>query len=82
MQVLSADCFGSFEESGLEDNDAVVKAGRRFRDTVLALGGSKPPAEVFVEFRGRPPSTEALLRHRNLWRPQPVAAVATPTTAA
>lgn len=41
------------------------------RDTVLALGGSKPPAEVFKMFRGRDPSTEALLRHAGL---TPVAA--------
>jgi hypothetical protein len=36
------------------------------RDTVLALGGSKPPADVFRAFRGREPSTEALLRHSGL----------------
>ena len=32
---------------------AVAEMGRRFRDTVLALGGSRPPAEVFEAFRGR-----------------------------
>lgn len=37
-----------------------------YRDTVLSLGGSKPPAEVFKLFRGRDPSTEALLRHAGL----------------
>jgi Zn-dependent oligopeptidase len=36
------------------------------RDTVLSMGGSKPPADVFRMFRGREPSTEALLRHAGL----------------
>ncbi|MFZ9888800.1 MAG: M3 family metallopeptidase, partial [Myxococcota bacterium] len=40
--------------------------GRRFRDTVLALGGSQHPMEVFQAFRGRGPSTDALLRHSGL----------------
>jgi hypothetical protein len=44
----------------------VEATGRRFRDTVLALGGSVAPAEVFELFRGRAPSTEALLRHSGL----------------
>jgi oligopeptidase A len=43
-----------------------VETGRRFRETVLALGGSKHPMEIFKEFRGREPSTEALLRHSGL----------------
>ena len=45
---------------------AVEAAGRRFRETVMGLGGSVPPAEVFVAFRGREPSTQALLRHSGL----------------
>jgi oligopeptidase A len=65
-EVLSADAFGAFEEAGLRDERAVREAGRRFRSTVLALGGSRPPIEVFRAFRGRDPSTEALLRHAGL----------------
>lgn len=65
-EVLSADAFGAFEEVGLEDEDAVVAMGQKFRDTVLSLGGSVAPAEVFEKFRGREPSTEALLRHSDL----------------
>ena len=34
--------------------------------TVLALGGGKHPMEVFKTFRGREPSTIALLRHNGL----------------
>jgi len=65
-ECLSADAFAAFEEVGLEDEAAVVATGRRFRDTVLALGGSEEPMDVFRKFRGREPSTEALLRHSGL----------------
>ncbi|RZM77133.1 M3 family metallopeptidase [Leptolyngbya iicbica] len=65
-EVLSADAFAAFEEAGLEDESAIVETGRRFRNTVLALGGSQHPMEVFKSFRGREPSTQALLRHRGL----------------
>lgn len=65
-EVLSADAFAAFEESGLDDEQALVETGRRYRDTVLALGGSRHPMEVFKAFRGREPSTAALLRHSGL----------------
>ncbi|KAL7231544.1 hypothetical protein ACSBR2_009733 [Camellia fascicularis] len=65
-EVLSADAFSAFEDAGLNDEKAVKETGHRFRDTVLALGGGKAPLEVFVEFRGREPSPEALLRHNGL----------------
>jgi oligopeptidase A len=65
-EVLSADAFSAFEEAGLDDERAIAKTGRRFRDTVLALGGSREPMDVFQEFRGRGPSTEPLLRHSGL----------------
>ncbi len=67
-EVLSADAFGAFEEAGLDDEAAVAETGRRFRDTVLALGGSRHPMEVFQEFRGREPQVDALLRHNGLLR--------------
>ena len=65
-EVLSADAFAAFEEAGLENDTAIAETGRRFRDTVLSLGGSRHPMEVFKSFRGREPSTQALLRHRGL----------------
>jgi oligopeptidase A len=65
-EVLSADAFSAFEEVGLDVEDAVVATGRRFRDTVLSLGGSRSPAEIFEAFRGRPPSSEALIRQSGL----------------
>ncbi|TXG60039.1 hypothetical protein EZV62_014612 [Acer yangbiense] len=65
-EVLSADAFSAFEDAGLDDKKAVKDTGHKFRETILALGGGKPPLEVFVEFRGREPSPEALLRHNGL----------------
>ena len=65
-EVLSADAFAAFEEAGLDNEDAIATTGKRYRDTVLALGGSLHPMEVFKAFRGREPSTAPLLRHNGL----------------
>ncbi len=65
-EVLSADAFAAFEEAGLENEQAIATCGKQFRDTVLALGGSLHPMEVFKTFRGREPNTEPLLRHSGL----------------
>ena len=65
-EVLSADAFGAFEEVGLENEEQIRDTGRRFRDTVLSLGGSLDPKQVFEAFRGRQPSSEALIRHSGL----------------
>ncbi len=65
-EVLSADAFSAFEEAGLDSESAVSATGRRFRDTVLSLGGSRHPMEVFRAFRGRDPDPKSLLRQCGL----------------
>ena len=65
-EILSADAFSAFEEAGLDNEAAVTATGRRFRETVLALGGSRHPMQVFRAFRGREPDAAALLRHTGL----------------
>lgn len=65
-EILSADAFSAFEEVGLDNADAIHLTGQRFRDTVLALGGSQHPMQVFKAFRGREPKVDALLRHSGL----------------
>ena len=65
-EVLSADAFAAFEEAGLDSDEAIASTGKRFGDTVLALGGSQHPMEVFKSFRGREPSTAPLLKHSGL----------------
>ena len=61
-EVLSADAYSYFEEHGVLDQGA----GKRFRDEILAVGGSRPAAESFRAFRGREPSVDALLRHNGM----------------
>jgi len=61
-EVLSADAYGFFEEHGILD----AAAGGRFRDEILAVGGSRPAAESFRAFRGRDPSVDALLRRSGM----------------
>jgi oligopeptidase A len=65
-EVMSADAFAAFEEAGLDDEEAVRSTGRRFRETVLSMGGGKHPSDVYKAFRGRDPSPDALLRHSGL----------------
>jgi oligopeptidase A len=62
-EVLSADAYAAFEEAR---DMPVAQTGARFRDEVLAVGGSRPAAESFRAFRGREPSVEALLRHNGM----------------
>jgi oligopeptidase A len=61
-EVLSADAYSLFEEMGVLSPEA----GRRFRDEVLAKGGSRPAMASFVAFRGREPQLDALLRHNGM----------------
>jgi len=61
-EVLSADAFSRFEEEGIFN----AETGKAFRDNILARGGSREPMELFVAFRGREPSVDALLRHNGL----------------
>ena len=61
-EVLSADAFSRFEEEGVFNADT----GQSFREIILANGGSREPMELFVDFRGREPDIQALLRHSGL----------------
>jgi oligopeptidase A len=65
-EVLSADAYSAFEEMSESNGILDLKVGARFRDEVLAVGGSRPAAESFRAFRGREPSVDALLRHSGM----------------
>ncbi|MGE3165752.1 MAG: M3 family metallopeptidase [Planctomycetota bacterium] len=65
-QALSADVFAAFQEAGLDDDEALARTGRRFRETFLELGGGTHPLTVFRSFRGRDPSPKALLQQAGL----------------
>jgi len=61
-EVLSADAFSLFEEQGIFNRET----GQLFLESILEMGGSKEPMELFVNFRGRKPEIDALLRHTGI----------------
>ena len=61
-ELLSSDAFARLEQAGVFDRDT----GDAFRRSVLAVGGSRPALENFIEFRGREPAADALLRSYGL----------------
>lgn len=61
-EVLSADAFAAFEESGLFD----AATGERFLREILEKGGSEDAMTLFRRFRGRDPNIAALLRHAGI----------------
>ena len=61
-EVLSADAFSLFEEEGIFNH----QTGLKFLHAVLEQGGTREPMELFVEFRGREPRIDALLRHSGI----------------
>ena len=65
-EVLSADAFAAFEDERREGSVLNPAVGSRFRDEILAVGGSRPALDSFKAFRGRAPSVDALLRHSGM----------------
>jgi len=61
-EVLSSDAFSAFEERAIFDPETAAE----FRDHILAVGGSRDIMDAFVDFRGRKPSVDALLRHSGI----------------
>jgi oligopeptidase A len=61
-EVLAADAFSAFEEHGVFDR----AVAQRFLDAILSQGGSRKALDAFVDFRGRPPDVNALLRQQGL----------------
>jgi len=62
-EVLDADAFNAFEETGDVFDPAVAQ---RLRDHIYAAGGARDPADAYRAFRGRMPSVEPLLKKRGL----------------
>ena len=61
-EVLSADAFSKFEENGIFDK----VTGQQFLHSILEQGGARNPMDLFIEFRGREPRIEPLLRHSGI----------------
>jgi oligopeptidase A len=63
LRALHTTCaFAAFEESGVFD----ASTAERFRRAILACGGSRNALEAFIEFRGRPPQLDALLKQAGI----------------
>jgi oligopeptidase A len=65
-EVLSADAYAAFEETRGSDGSPSLETGRKYRQTILESGGSRPAMESFQAFRGREPQIDALLRHQGM----------------
>ncbi|MGI9249529.1 MAG: M3 family metallopeptidase [Woeseiaceae bacterium] len=61
-EVLAADAFAAFEESGIFDQPTA----RRFRNEILEIGGSRDIMQAYIAFRGREPTIDALLRQNGI----------------
>jgi oligopeptidase A len=61
-EVLSSDAYSLFEENGVFD----AMTGLAFLEKILERGGSRDAMELFVDFRGREPEIDALLRHNGM----------------
>jgi len=61
-EVLAADAFAAFEESGIFDRATAA----RFREEILEIGGSRDFMEAYIAFRGRKPTLDALLRQSGI----------------
>ncbi|WP_455198116.1 oligopeptidase A [Kaarinaea lacus] len=61
-EVLSSDAFSKFEETGIFNQ----QTGLEFLEAVLEQGGARDPMDLFIEFRGREPEIDALLRHSGI----------------
>lgn len=61
-EVLSADAFSKFEEEGILN----AQTGHLFKSAILENGGAFDAMDLFIRFRGRKPSVDALLRHSGL----------------
>lgn len=61
-EVLSSDAFSLFEEKGIFDQET----GKAFLTNILEKGGSQNAMELFINFRGRKPTIDALLRHNGI----------------
>jgi oligopeptidase A len=67
-EVLSADAYSAFEDAAQAGRGSVLdeNTGARYRNEILAVGGSRPAMDSFKAFRGRTPTIDALLRHNGM----------------
>ncbi|MCG2608175.1 M3 family metallopeptidase [Acinetobacter sp. SM34] len=64
-EVLASDAFDRFEQEGIFN----IQTGKEFRQFILAVGGKDTALDAFINFRGREPKIDALLRHQGWTQP-------------
>ncbi|WP_171262929.1 M3 family metallopeptidase [Acinetobacter sp. ANC 4169] len=64
-EVLASDAFDRFEQEGIFN----IQTGKEFRQFILAVGGKDTALDAFINFRGREPKIDALLRHQGWTKP-------------
>ncbi|HCO67579.1 MAG TPA: peptidase M3 [Dysgonomonas sp.] len=64
-EVLDADAFAAFKENGIFDK----KTAESFRKNVLEKGNTQDPMDLYVKFRGKTPSIDALLERNGIKHP-------------
>jgi peptidyl-dipeptidase Dcp len=62
-EMLDADAFKAFKETGDIFSREVAS---RFEKEILSKGGAADPLEMYIAFRGKEPSIDALLENRGL----------------
>ncbi|WP_297322466.1 M3 family metallopeptidase [uncultured Bartonella sp.] len=62
-EVLDADAFEAFEETGDPFNQQTAARLKKF---IYSAGGGRDPEELYKDFRGRLPSPDALMRKRGI----------------
>jgi len=63
-EVLDADAFSYFIETGIFNKETATS----FRKNILEKGGTEKPLDLYVRFRGKEPSIDALLKRSGLIR--------------
>ena len=61
-EVLDADAFSLFKQNGIFDS----ATAQRFRENILSKGGTEPPMDLYIRFRGQKPSIDALLKRNGI----------------
>lgn len=61
-EVLDADAFSLFKEHGIFNKETA----NSFRENILSKGGSEHPMDLYIKFRGKKPTIEALLKRNGI----------------
>ncbi len=61
-EVLDADAYAAFKENGIFNTNTANK----FRENILSKGNTADPMELYINFRGKEPSVDALLERNGV----------------